>query len=438
MFALYQFIVGLLFWTSFPFLLAIVLITGRHRRGLTERLGFYDPQSCDAKNSGRKRIWIHAASIGEVRAAKILIDRLQPDLHRWDFLVSTMTIHGRDFAREHLGAQAACYLAPLDVSFAVGRALSFFSADIYVCLETELWPLLLGRLKRTGVPAVLINGRLSDKSIPRYRRFSFLFASALQSFESIGAITGEDRRRFIEVGADPERVVVTGNIKHDVELSEDRQEINRKWLDILSIEANTDVFIAGSTHNPEEQLLLPLITKLISEGQIALLAPRHLKRLDSLKSLLAEHNLDYELLSVLKQGQSRQHPLIVVDTFGDLGELYSIATFVFVGGSLSGYGGHNVMEPAVWGRVVFFGPDMDDFKESAELLENCGGGYKVEAVAEIDQLIAALKTDTQRLQDVQRRARQAAEQQQGAADNQAALILRSLEKTITLETLYKK
>jgi 3-deoxy-D-manno-octulosonic-acid transferase len=374
MFALYQFTIGLFFWVSFPFLLAFVLITGKHRRGLMERLGFYRADQAGETPPGRKRIWIHAASIGEVRAARILIEQLrsrQPDLV---FVVTTMTVHGRDFGRQQLGSEVGCFLAPLDVPFAVNRCLSFISADMYVCLETELWPLLIGRLKRRGVPAVLINGRLSDKSIPRYRRFRFLFGSALRSFRSIGAITAEDRQRFIEVGADPGRVVVTGNLKHDVRLPEDRQALVDTWRARLSIEPGTNIFIAGSTHEPEEKLLLPLIRRLINMGQVVIIAPRHLTRLAGVASLLAEAGVSFEYLSTVMRNRRRSAPLVVVDTFGDLLALYGIATFVFVGGSLSGSGGHNLLEPAAWGTVVFFGPDVEDFRESAALLEACGGG----------------------------------------------------------------
>ena len=266
MFAIYQFTVALLFWIGFPILLPIVLITGLHRRGLAERLGFYGEPEQPEEGAPGKRIWIHAASIGEVRAAKLLIEKLQSRPGRCHFLVSTMTVHGREFGRELLGGAVHCSLAPLDVPFAVNRALAFFNADIYVCLETELWPLLIGRLKRAGVPAVLINARISDSSITNYRRFAFLFTSALQSFSSIGAITEKDRQRFIEVGADPGRVVVTGNLKDAANLPADRETVIASWRKTLAIEEETDVFVAGSTHDPEEKLLLPLISRLIDQG----------------------------------------------------------------------------------------------------------------------------------------------------------------------------
>ncbi len=426
MFAIYQFFVGLLFWISFPVLLPVVLITGLHRRGLSERLGFYGDE-LPQESTPEKRIWIHAASIGEVRAAKLVIERLQAESGRYRFFVSTMTVHGRDFAREELGAAIYCCLAPLDVPFAVSRALAFFNADIYVCLETELWPLLIGRLKRSGIPAVLINGRISDSSIPKYRRFAFLFTSALQSFDCIGAITEKDRQRFIEVGADPGRVVVTGNIKDAIRLPEDRAALIVSWRQTIGVEDGADVFIVGSTHAPEEKLLLPLISRMLEQGWIVMLAPRHLKRLDSLKSLLNGAGLSFDYLSDLKNGMRRQQPLVVVDTFGDLSELYSIAVMAFIGGSLSGSGGHNLLEPAAWETVVFWGPDSADFSESADVLQSCGGGFMVRNPAELENRIGVLAADRADLHNRQMRAAQAAALRSHSADRQVELILRCLK-----------
>jgi len=427
MFLIYQFSVGLLFWVSFPVLLAIVLISGKHRRGLSERLGFYASGETPEDEPNKRRVWIHAASIGEVRAARRLIEELRSEQKDYHFIVSTMTIHGRDFARQELGADVQCCLAPLDVPFAVNRAILMFNADLYVCLETELWPLLIGRLKRAAIPAVLINGRISDSSISKYRRFAFLFTSALKSFAWIGAITEKDRNRFIEVGADPDRLVVTGNIKDAVRLPDDRLAVVSSWRETLALERNSDVFIAGSTHEPEEKLLLPLLGQLIENDWIVVLAPRHLKRLGSLASLLGDAGLGFDYLSELKRGAGRRYPVVVVDTFGDLSEIYGVAALAFIGGSLSSDGGHNLMEPAAWETVVLFGPDVADFKESADTLQNCGGGFMVRDAAELQTKIDSLCADRADLMQRQKCAARAAEQRRDGAGHQTALILRSLE-----------
>lgn len=422
----YQILVGLLFWVSFPFLLVFVLITGKHRHGLSERLGLYKPAPRASGTS--RRIWIHAASIGEVRAAGVLIDHLKPQAASWDFLVTTMTIHGRDFARQHLGSDINCYLAPLDVPFIAGRVVDNIDPDLYVCLETELWPLLISHLDRTRVAALLLNGRLSEQSISGYLRFKFFFGPIVQKFNAIGAITEEDRERFIAVGANPENVTVTGNIKHDFNPPVDRSGVIRKWAETLGIDPGTDVVVCGSTHDPEEELLLPVYKEMTAtDRQVWLIAPRHLDRLAAIFSILDLADVNYDLLSSLKQGNARTGTLIIVDTFGDLTELFSIATFVFIGGSLTSYGGHNVMEAAMWEKIVFFGPHMSDFKDAATILEKCGGGYRVDTVEAMKTRMESFLQDRKRLSDMQLRAGEAAAGQQGAGIKQAELILELID-----------
>ena len=431
MLALYRFIVGVLFYLSLPILLPAVLIFGRHRRGLKERLGFYDPSPADRPRPIGKRCWIHAASIGEVRAAAVLIDQLREQVPGWEFLITTMTIHGRDFAVQQFGPELACHLAPLDVPYSVNRAVRAFQPDLYVCLETELWPVLIDTLRGREVPALLINGRMSDRSVSSYRRFKFLFAPLLNSFRCIGVISEVDRQRFIEAGADPARVTVTGNIKDDTRLPDDFKSTAAHWTEMLTLPPATDVLIAGSTHHPEEELLLPLLDEFIGRGGVAIIAPRHLDRLPDIESSISGGGMTFDRLSELKEGKSRSQPLVLVDTFGDLGELYSVATFVFVGGSLSGSGGHNVMEPAVWERPVLFGPDTADFKEAAAVLENCGGGFRVNDIDELGKKISLLQRDRKLLEHTGKMAGSAARQQQGAAERQAGLITRCLSETDT-------
>ena len=431
MLTLYRFIVGMLFYLSVPILLPLILLTGRHRRGLKERLGFYETSLAEWSMNTDRRCWIHAASIGEVKAAAVLIDQLREQLPGWDFLVTTMTIHGRDFARQHLGSEVACHLAPLDVPYSVNRALAAFQPHLYACLETELWPVLIDTLRRKQIPALLLNGRMSVRSVASYRRFKFVFSPLLEGFHHNGVISDDDRQRFIEVGADSDLVVVTGNIKDDIKIPDNFTDTAAHWREVLDLPPQADVFIAGSTHHPEEELLLPLLKDFTDRGGVAIIAPRHLDRLAAIDSMIEERGINNEILSALVNGGTRIHPLVVVDTFGDLGSLYSIATFVFVGGSLSGSGGHNVMEPAVWDRPVFFGPDMADFKEAATILEKSGGGYKVADIEELGDKVGLLQQDRKLLEDSGKAAGKAAREQQGAAKRQAELIRRSLVETST-------
>ena len=429
MLVFYQIIVGLLFWISFPFLLLFVLITGKHRSGLGERLGLYKPPP---PVSGKThRIWLHAASIGEVRAAGILIDHLRQHRESWDYLVTTMTVHGRDFARQHLASDITCYLAPLDVPFVAGRVVNSIDPDLYVCLETELWPILISRLERRRVPALLLNARLSEKSISSYLRFKCFFGRVVRKFDVIGTITDADRQRFIGVGAEPERVTVTGNIKHDFTLPDNRSEVIRAWTEMLAVGPETDVIVCGSTHEPEEALLLPVYREMTKRyNQLWLIAPRHLDRLASITAMLNEGEVDHVLLSDIKQGKPRTSTLVVVDTFGDLTELFSVASFVFIGGTLSSNGGHNLMEAAMWEKIVFFGPHISDFKDAAAILETCGGGYCLDTVEEMKTRMESFLEDRTHFEEMQRRAGEAAAAQQGAGLKQAGLIVETIDNQV--------
>ncbi len=338
-----------------------------------------------------------------------------------------MTLHGRDYGRVKLGEDIPCFLAPLDVPLIVDRFLHLFMPDVYICLETELWPLVIGKAKRSGAAVILLNGRISDRSIAAYRRFRPLFRAVLENFDEIGVISRVDSQRFALLGAKPEVITITGNIKYDALLPEDHLEIREKQRDLLGVDKNTDVFIAGSTHDPEEELLLPIYERLGKKSnQLWLIAPRHLDRVEQIKKTLTSGKINYDLFSRIKNAEPRQHSLVLIDTFGDLAELYSIASFVFIGGSFTDYGGHNLMEAAVWGNVLFFGPFMQDFQEAADVFVNAGGGICVQSPAALEEQLSRFSTDRGLLSEISARTETAARKQQRAALRQTELVIRHL------------
>ncbi len=425
MFVLYQVLVGLIFFVCFPLLLLFVLITGKHRSGLAERLGFVSLQK--DKKQGTRRIWIHAASIGEVNAARMIIKHLVDRVPGLCFVVTTMTLHGREYGRKKLGDDIPCFLAPLDIPLVVDRFLHVFHPDVYVCLETELWPLAIGKTKRFGALMVLLNGRISDKSIDRYQRFRFLFKSVLRNFDEIGVIGRVDFERFLLVGAKPEVVTITGNIKSDAILPDDHLAIRGRYRDLLQIDDKTDVFIAGSTHDPEEALLLPVYERITKRhDQLWCIAPRHIDRLEQLETKLLGSGIDYDLFSHCRNGSTRRSSLVLIDTFGDLAELYSIGTFVFVGGSFTNYGGHNLAEAAVWGNILFFGPNTHDFQDGADILLQKGGGICVQSPEELEVHLETFSGNRSLLQEVSARAASCVQKQDHAGALQAELVVRHL------------
>ncbi|THB78154.1 MAG: hypothetical protein D6B25_04915 [Desulfobulbaceae bacterium] len=422
---IYQLLAGVVFWSLFPLLLIIVLVTGKHRRGLAQRLGLSGVPL--RRSDSRPRIWIHAASIGEVRVAAVLIDYLKQKRPDTVIVISTMTLHGRDFART-LFEDLECFLAPLDVPFIVDWVLNRVDPNLYICMETELWPLLIQKIHRSGRRNLLLNGRISDRTVASYQRLKIVFDPVIDSFDFIGAISDKDRDRFIRLGALSERVEVTGNLKYDPLLKKPAKTTPQKWRELLDIDLVDTVVVGGSTHDPEEQILIEMIELFRRDGKsfVWLIAPRHLNRLPEIEALFTAVSIPYQhLSSCLESG--RKEEVIIVDTIGELVELYSIATLAFIGGSLCNYGGHNMYEAAVWSIPVLFGPHTQNFHMETEALVTAGGGFRVADPSGLKSMIGLLTSD----QDSHQRASAAAQavvaSQQGAGEHQVELVTRLLD-----------
>lgn len=346
----------------------------RYSYGLEQRLGLYDQVALSP--TGHARLWFHASSVGEVRAALIVLDALlrrEPDL---DVVLTTTTEQGNRVARSRLPDDIPCLLAPLDVPLVVNRAIRKIAPDLYICLETELWPAMLKRAQACGVAAVLLNGRLSERSFQRYLHVAPLIGQLLQSFHRIATVSGDDAGRFIGLGAEASRVQVCGNVKIASQ-KKDTAQASRYYRKQLQAEAE-QIFLCGSTHSGEEALLLQVYKKIaIQRPLLWMIAPRHLERTREVASLLTAAGLPFHLYSSLKKGERRRHSVVIVDTMGELAELYSVGDYNFCGGSLVERGGHNIIEAVQWGRPVFYGPHMHDFKNEAGMLEAAGCGIPV-------------------------------------------------------------
>jgi 3-deoxy-D-manno-octulosonic-acid transferase len=370
-------------------------------------------------------IWMHAASVGEVQAARPLIAALTAQIPGCHFFLSTMTRQGRDAARARLPETVRCELAPIDTPQAVTAALRAVRPDLYICLETELWPVMLRETSRAGIPLLLLNGRLSERSFNRYRRRPGFMADLLRNFTAVGVIGEQDGARFRKLGA--ERVQVCGNLKYDMPAA-DAGAVREKYRLLLS-PGRKKVFICGSTRTGEEELLLPVYRRLraeTAEGLLWIIAPRHLKRLDEVRRLLGEAGLDYALLSDCAE-KGRSADIVLVDSLGELADLYAVGDVNFCGGSLVNKGGHNIMEPVRWRRPVCFGPFMQDFADAAELVLTAGAGIQAGSADELADQLSALLRDEQRYQQVCQAAERLAQSQQGSALRQAELVMKELE-----------
>ena len=370
-------------------------------------------------------IWLHGASVGEVLLAGKLIKELTKTLPEADFVLSTMTEQGMEVARKQEGDKVRCIYAPLDLTGIVGRAIQNIRPALYICLETELWPAFLLEAKRSGARLVLLNGRLSEKSFQRYRMVKGFMAKILACFSMISVVQLTDAKRYMSLGAEPEKVRVLGNAKYDQDLESlalDSQEQYRSWLNLRE---KQPLFVAGSTHTGEEEMLLAVFQDLKKatgmRDLIWVVAPRHLQRLGEVEGMLKKKQVPYERLSDVKESE-RRTDTILVDSVGDLAGLYSIASYVFCGGSLVERGGHNIMEAAIWGKPVFYGPSMKDFSDAVELLESVGCGFPVSGPEALTESILYFMDHPEDYNTASRRALEIAATQQGAARKQASLV----------------
>jgi 3-deoxy-D-manno-octulosonic-acid transferase len=342
---------------------------------LRARLGF------GALEGTGPRGWVHAVSVGEAIAAAPLIEGLHRTYPTLPLVVTTVTPTGARVVAERFAGIATHRYFPLDFPGAVRRTVRAIEPAFFICMETELWPNALRTLAARGVPVMIANGRISDRSFRRYRLVRSLLRGVLADVRVFAMRSDEDARRIIALGAPAERVIVTGNLKNDAPA--DPAGAADLWRRLLGLGPGQRVWIAGSTHRGEEEAVLDAHrTALTAHPGLALvLAPRHPERVGEVIAAVQSRGLRplrrTSLPGTRPSAAADQH-VIVLDTIGELATLYGAADVVFVGGSLVPRGGHNVLEPALRHKPVLVGPHTDNFREAAKLLVDCGGAAIVQ------------------------------------------------------------
>lgn len=342
----------------------------------------------------RRAAWIHAVSVGEAIAATPLINGLRRTYPDLPLVMTTVTETGARLVRERFAGSVTHRYFPLDFPGAVRRTFDAIDPPFLICMETELWPNVLREAARRGTPVMVANGRLSDRSFRRYRRVRPALRRMLSQVRVFGMQSQEDARRMIALGAAPERVVVTGNLKHDA--AADGAGAVELWHRLLGLGPNQPVWIAGSTHRGEETAVLDAHrAALAGHPDLALVvAPRHPERVSEVVALVTGRDFTVSRRSELPGAARVNGPrVIVLDTIGELAHLYAVADVVFVGGSLVPAGGHNMLEPALRGKPVLFGPHTGNFREAARLLTASGGGTVVRDAGELGAALCRLLAD---------------------------------------------
>ena len=395
-------------------LLFYFLWRATRRRGylqtLWQRLGFLP---VNYKQTLAGAIWLHAVSVGEVIASIEMIRRLRTELPHVPVFVSTGTLAGRDAAEQKLRdlAQGVFY-APADYAFAVRRVLRTLRPSVVVVLETEIWPNLFRETRRTDCALAIVNGRISDRTADRYRAMRWFFRIVLQWPHRILAQSGPLRDRFINAGAPPDRVEVSGNLKYDFELREADPDIARFFGD-------AKVLIAASTTSDgslaEEDAVIGAFREL--PGWKLLLAPRKPERFDEVAEKLEESGIPFVRRSRLAADSRAE--VLLLDSIGELSGLFSLARVVFMGGTLAHRGGHNILEPAFAGKPIVIGPHMENFREMADDFRACQAVYEISSPGDLAAAVKKLAEDSQ----IGERARLCADSRRGAADRAVSLIV---------------
>ncbi len=362
-----------------PFLFARMIFSREDRKILWQKFGFI-PEEILAKMEGEPRVWIHAVSGGEVSAVHPLIRKLRETYPHGCLMLSTGTKSGEKIGRERVTETTASFFFPLDLPFVVRRVIRQMQPDLFIIAETELWPNFLRIVKENGARAMLVNGRISERSFDRYRKTRFFWMTVLDYFDALSMIRIQDGERIIGMGANPVKVFVNGNCKFDQAAFSVESIFREEMKILLEVDEKEILFIAGSTHEGEEEAVIQAFMKIRQRYPevILILAPRHIERISRVEKLLARYGMeDWIRRSKLNSEGRKGKKVVLWDTFGELFKVYSLGTIVFCGASLVPRRGQNILEPAAWGKVILYGPSMEDFADAHQLLQRAGAGIMV-------------------------------------------------------------
>ncbi|WNC71937.1 lipid IV(A) 3-deoxy-D-manno-octulosonic acid transferase [Thalassotalea psychrophila] len=407
-----------------PVLLLVLIIRSfsqrEYRQRLSERFGWL---SSNVKTGG---ILVHAASVGEVIAAKPFIDQLlitYPDL---PITVTTFTPTGSAQVKKfYIDKVQHCYL-PLDISFCVHLFFRLLKPKAVVLMETELWPTLIQRCHKSNIELLLINGRLSAKSLKSYKKLSWLITPALNKFSAILCQSADNVDHFIEMGADADLVKNFGNLKYDISVTD---ELQNKISDLQHyVSEHRRLLVVGSTHQGEEIPALNAYKQLKADNPelLLVLVPRHPERFSAVTQLCVEQGFNHITRSS-KQAITDDNDIWVIDTLGELLPIYALAEICIVAGSFSDVGGHNPLEPALFAKPVIVGENMANFKEITQKLKTANGIVQLDHNSELAAKLHCLLADQNLAKSVGKNALDVVLANQGATSKSIETLQRLLK-----------
>jgi 3-deoxy-D-manno-octulosonic-acid transferase len=416
MYTIYSVLIVAFFAVMSPYLVYQAIRYRKYVASLPERLG-YLPLSFNL--DGDRSIWIHAVSVGEVLTARALLPDLRERYPRLRIFLSTTTMTGQEIARNNLQYVDAVFYFPFDFAFIVNRTLRLVKPRLFIMMETEIWPNLLRACRRAGVKTMLVNGRISSRSYPRYRMARPFFRRVLADVDRFCMQADESARRIVDIGADPARVSVTGSLKFDsLRIPNAVGDLagSNRVLRYFRVRADRAVVMAASTRKGEEAFVFEAFQRIRASIPDALLiiAPRKPEQWDEVERLAQRAGWEVARRSELAVDAEPREDVVLLDTVGELAQLYQVATVVFVGGSLVDTGGHNILEPAVFGKPIVFGPHMQNFAEIAQVFLDHGAAIQVRGPRELPSTLLELLGDPVRRASLGAAARALVEANRGA------------------------
>ena len=407
-------------------LLPVLLFHPKLRHGIRDRLGLY--RSGEDLGPGSPRIWLHGASAGDLLSLQPMMKELKRRMPGCCIVVTTITNSGLGMARAKIREADVVLYAPYDLPGATRRAMAALRPDLLVLEYTEIWPNLIRAARKAGVRIALTNGRFAPEKMSRYRALFRAVGNPLRSITLFLMRSDEEAERALQLGAPPDRVWVTGNTKFDALVLDRPRGDDEALRAAMGLEPSQPVFIAGSTHEGEEEILVDVYRKLLVDvpGLRMVVAPRYVERSGKVVSIAQGAGLSARLRSAgAAAGPAR---VVVLDTIGELAAAYRLATLAFVGGSFGRRGGQNVLEPAGQGKPVLFGPNMESFKDSVQVLVGRGGIQ----VATPEQLLKVARELLSRPEEILRlgaRAREAVGAVRGASARNVEHMLRAVPRS---------
>lgn len=428
MYFIYSLLLILGFLILLPRFLFDALRHGKYVAGFRERLGLLTP----IQSGGQPVVWIHCVSVGETQAARPLVRAIRKRFPNHSIAVSTTTLTGQNVAREVFGTDVKrVFYFPFDWRWIVRKTLTAVNPAAVLIMETELWPGFLRECQARKIPVAIVNGRLSEQSFRRYRLIKRFMSRILSSLSLAAMQTEADAERLRELGLDAAKILVTGSLKFDVGSTPSTDALTKEFRKRFKLDDAAPLILAASTHAPEERILLNTLKRVISDSGLKprlMIAPRHPERFREVAALIAASEFRWTSRTAAPNLSDELCDVILLDSIGELQAVYSLASLVFVGGSIAKAGGHNILEPAALGAPVITGAHTHNFKEivetfvKAEAIIQLQPGSESEVTIKLASELAQLLADPNRRAELGERALRLVDQNRGATERTLDLL----------------